>query len=61
MGIYSYVATRVLCVTLGGQILGRWVFVVDVTRGWAYHTYQLQDTMTNLGMPRALSGVTFKS
>ena len=23
----------VLCVTLNGQILARWVFVVDVTRG----------------------------
>ena len=25
--------TPALCVTLNGQILARWVFVVDVTRG----------------------------
>ena len=28
----SYVMRGILCVTLDGQILGRWVFVVDVTR-----------------------------
>ena len=28
----SYVISALLCVTLDGQILGRWVFVVDVTK-----------------------------
>ena len=29
---YSYAFNPMLCVTLNGQILRRWVFVVDVTR-----------------------------
>ena len=29
----NYVISALLCVTLNGQILGGWVFVVDVTRG----------------------------
>ena len=32
-GTIRYVFDTVLCVTLDGQILGRWVFAVDVTRG----------------------------
>ena len=28
-----FVSGPLLCVTLDGQILGRWVFVADVTRG----------------------------
>jgi len=30
----SYVMRGILCVTLDGKILGRWVFVVYVTRWW---------------------------
>ena len=30
---FSYVISALLSVTLNGQILGAWVFVVDVTRG----------------------------
>ena len=29
----SYVISALLCVTLDGQILGRWVIILDVTRG----------------------------
>ena len=38
----SYVISALLCVTLDGQILYRWVFVVDVTRGISVEYYFLQ-------------------
>ena len=32
ISVVSYVFNPVLCVTLDGEILARWVFAVDVTR-----------------------------